>query len=451
METIPLWMQLAAMVVLMLASAFFSIAETSMMALNRYRLSHLVKEGRRGAALTASLLGQTQRLLGTILLGNNLVNTALTAMVTALAIRQFGDQDRVLVAATTGVAFLIIVFCEITPKVIGATYPERIALPASFPLSLSLKLAAPAVWFVNQFSGRLLAWLRIDTRAGEQEAQLGPEELRTIVLESGQFMPAKHRSILLNLFDLEHITVDDVMTPRGKVEALDIATSPAGISGQLATCYHNKLPVYEGELNRVIGVLHVRKALGLLQRPGFGAQEVRDLLTAPYFVPRGTPLFAQLQFFQENRQRLGLVVDEYGEVLGLVTLEDIIEEIIGEFTTHAPGPDAPVLRWDEHGQVTVDAAMPLRVLNRRLGTSFPLDGPKTLSGWILESLQELPEGNVSVRFGDVVVEVANLQERRVRSARLQRLGDGAAQRTVRRQPPSVRRAQPTPKPPPGAG
>jgi Mg2+/Co2+ transporter CorB len=262
--------------------------------------------------------------------------------------------------------------------------------------------------------------LRVDTSSAH-EAKLSPEELRSIVLESGQFMPDKHRSIILNLFDLEHITVDDVMTPRGKVEALDIATSSEGIAEQLATCYHNKLPVYEGELNRVIGMLHVRRALGLLNRDSFGPDDVRELLTQPYFIPQGTPVFTQLQFFQDNRQRLGLVVDEYGEVLGLVTLEDIIEEIIGEFTTQAPGGDGASMGWSDRGDVVVDGTMPLREINRRLGTDFPLDGPKTLSGWILETLQELPDANVSIRFGKFAIEILNLQGRTVRGARIRRL------------------------------
>jgi Mg2+/Co2+ transporter CorB len=420
LTTIPLWLHVVVLVLLLMLSAFFSIAETSMMALNRFRLRHLVVQGRRGAALSAHLLGQTEKLLGTILLGNNLVNTALTAMVTALAIRQFGDNETVLLGATALVAFMLIVFCEITPKVIGATYPERIALPSSYVLNVLMKLTKPVVWFVNRFSGVLLWAMRVDTGAG-RDAKLSSEELRTIVTESGEMIPGKHRSILLNLFDLEHITVEDVMTPRGKVEALDIAGTPAEIAEQLATSYHNKLPVYEGELNQVIGMLHLRKALGLMQRGEFGPEQIRELLTPPYFIPQGTPVFTQLQFFQENRQRLGLVVDEYGEVLGLVTLEDIVEEFVGEFTTQAPGVDSDLPGWGANGEVVIDGTLPLREVNRRLGTRFPLDGPKTLSGWILETLRELPEGNVSVRMGDVAVEVVNLQGRTIRSARLTRL------------------------------
>lgn len=426
MDEIPLWAQLLALLALLLVSAFFSIAETSMMALNRYRLGHLVGKGRRGAKLAAQLLGQTEKLLGTILLGNNVVNTALTAIVTALAIRQFGDNDTTLLVATTGVALLIIVFCEITPKVIGATYPERIALPSSFVLNVLMKLAAPAVWAINLVVGRLLALMRIDT--SREASRMSTEELRTIVLETGAFMPQKHRAILVNLFDLEHITVDDVMIPRNRIESLNIATSEEVIRQQLATCYHNKLPVHEGEVNRVIGVLHVRRALALLSRESFEIDELRELLAQPYFVPSGTPVFTQLQFFQENRQRTALVVDEYGEVLGLVTLEDIIEEIIGEFTTSAPGGDS-ALSWDEDDTVALEGSVTLRELNRRLGTPFGLDGPRTLTGLVLETLQDLPEGAVCLRFGRFVVEVVQIQDRTIRSLRLHRLPQSAPDTT----------------------
>jgi Mg2+/Co2+ transporter CorB len=420
LDSIPLWLSLVALVVLVLISGFFSIAETSMMALNRFRLGHLVRQGRRSAKLASSMLGQTDRLLGTILLGNNLVNTAVTAIVTALAIRAFGHNDTVLLIATAVVAVVLIIFAEITPKVIGATWPERIALPAAYPLRVLMTLFAPAVWALNLVVGRMLAVVGIDPRK-PQQARLSLDEMRTIVLESGHFIPAKHRSILLNLFDLERITVDDVMIPRGRIEALDLATDETGLRQQLATCYHNKLPVFEGEINRVVGMLHVRRALGLLQRENFDAEALRELLVEPYFIPSGTAVFAQLQFFQETRQRIGLVVDEYGEVQGLDTLEDIIEEIIGEFTTTAPGGADSALAWNESGEVVVDGSASLRELNRRLGTRFPLDGPRTLNGLILESLQDLPESSVGLRFGPIVVEIQNVEDRMVRTARLRLL------------------------------
>jgi len=418
LETIPFWLQLLSLLLLLLLSAFFSISETAMMALNRFRLGHLVREGRRGAQLASRLLGQTERLLGTILLGNNIANTALTAIVTAMAIRYFGDDDRVIVVATTLVALLLIVFCEITPKVIGATFPEHIALPASYPLNVLMRVLAPVVWAVNLIVGRLLRLAGVQPQ-GQMAPSVSLEELHTIVLESGGFMPPKHRSILLNLLGLEQVAVDDVMVPRHRIEALDLATDPRGIREQLATCFHNKLPVFEGEINRVVGMLHVRRALGLLQHESFDAGDLRAILTDPYFVPSGTPVFRQLQFFQENRQRIALVVDEYGEVLGLVTLEDIIEEIIGEFTTTAPGGDS-ALRWVDD-EVTVDGSAPLRELNRRLGTGFALDGPRTLNGLLLETLRELPEASVSVRFGSLVVEIQQIEDRLIRMARLRRL------------------------------
>jgi Mg2+/Co2+ transporter CorB len=420
-EDIPIWAQALALVLMLLASAFFSIAETSMMALNKLRLAHLIKERRAGAALTAALLSRVDRLLSTILLGNNLANTALTAVVTALAIRYFGNHDSVLAIATAIIALLIILFCEITPKVVGATYPERTALLTSYPLAVVMKLATPAVWMLNLVTGRLLRLVGIDTNR-PTETRLSPEELRSIVLETGSFIPTKHRTILMNLFDLEAVTVDDVMTPRARVEALDIAGSREAIVGQLTTCYHNKLPVYEGELNRVVGILHVRRTLAALDRQELDREAIRGLLTEPYFIPSGTALFTQLQFFQDARRRVGLVVDEYGEVLGLVTLEDIIEEIIGDFTTQVPrASDSTGQDWVDD-TATADGRTSLRDLNRSLGIGFPLDGPKTLSGWMLETLREMPDGPVAVRYGNAVIEAVAMDERTIRSLRMQRLG-----------------------------
>jgi Mg2+/Co2+ transporter CorB len=390
-----------------------------MMALNRYRLKNLIKNRKRGAKLASELLGKTDKLLGTILLGNNVVNTLVTALVTSLAIKNFGNNDTVLAIATAIVALAIIVFCEITPKVIGATFPEKIALPSSYILNFLMKLASPAVWFVNLLVGRLLKLFRINMDAG-QSSELSQEELRTVVLESTQLKPSKHGTILVNLFDLEHITVDDLMTPRSRVEALNLATSEEGIRHQLATCYHNKLPVFEGELNKTIGILHVRRTLSLFQADSFSRDEFIELLQPPYFVPSGTPAFTQLQYFQEKKQRLGLVVDEYGEVVGLVTLEDIIEELIGKFTTSAPGGKEQD-GWNSAQEILVEGFSTLRELNKRLGTDFPLDGPKTLNGWLLEELQELPDASVSVKRGNLIMEVVQMEDRVIRSVRLRKL------------------------------
>jgi Mg2+/Co2+ transporter CorB len=425
-ESFPLWAQVLALVILLLLSAFFSMAETAMMAVSRLRLRHLAREGSRAAQLTQFLLDRTDRLLGVILLGNNLVNNVLATLITALAIYYFGRSEWVLAIAAASLTFALLVFAEITPKVIGATYPERIALPASFVLALLLKLATPLVWFVNLFVGAVLRILRVRQRKGADAAQLTPQELRTIVLEGANFIPSKHRSILLNLFDLERLAVDDVMTPRARIEGLDISEPPEAIGRQLMTCYHNKLPVFEGDVARVLGVLHVRKLLPLLGETTLTAEQIRERMVPPYYIPTGTPLLQQLQMFQDNRQRVGLVVDEYGDVRGLVTLEDIIEEIVGEFTTQAPGTGTAALRWAADGQVIVDGSVPLRALNRRLRLRFPLDGPRTLNGLLLEQLQEIPDAPCCIRYEDCIAEIIQTDEQAVRSARLIRLQAGDA-------------------------
>ena len=420
-NAIPLWTQLAALGVLLLLSAFFSIAETSMMALNRYRLKALVKQGRSGAVLAAALLSRTDRLLGMILIGNNLINVAASALVTAIAIGRFGNDDSVLFICTTLIAFLIIVFSEITPKVIGATFPERIALPLSFVLTPLEKLMRPIVWFVNLFTGVLLRMMRIPVNASQETQRLSQEELRAMVLEAGHFVPKKNTSILLNLIDLDHVTIDDVMTPRAQIEALDLNDPIELIVERLSTCFHNKLPVYEGEINRIRGILHVRKTLALFAEGVLTKERIEAVLTEAYFIPSSTKVIEQLQYFQEKRRKLGIVVDEYGDVRGLVTLEDIVEEIIGEFTTSVPRVDAGRLVWKDDGSALVDGALPLREINRRLGLALPTDGPKTLNGLILEELQAIPEASVSLRVGRCVIEIVQVQNQTVRIAKLMRV------------------------------
>jgi Mg2+/Co2+ transporter CorB len=420
-EDLPLWVQLTALGALLLVSALFSISETSLMALSRLRLRHLVRQGSRAARRVQVLLSKTDRLLGTILLGNNLVDAAATALVTAMAIRFVGDNEWALLAATGVITFLILVFSEITPKVIGATFPERIALPLSYPLGGLLRLFRPVVWFVNLFVRSILWLLRVPSAPSGESTRLTSEELRTLVLEGGNFIPGKHRSILLNLFDLQELSVDDVMTPRARIEALDVEQPVEAVLDQLRTCYHNKLPVHEGDINRTLGVLHVRKLMHLLAGEEFRIATLRAALVPTYFIPSGTPVFQQLQLFQDNKQRLGLVVDEYGEVQGLVTLEDIIEEIVGEFTTQAPGAGSRRLRWNAEGRAIVDGASSLRDLNRRLGLALPLDGPKTLNGLLVERLEEIPEAPCCVRFPGAIIEVVQVDEQAIRSARLIRV------------------------------
>ena len=415
-EPLPLSWQIAALVVLLVLSAFFSIAETAMMAVNRYKLKHLVAQEHRGALRVAELLRRTDRLLGGILIGNTLVIAASSTLASLVAVRLLGEDKLAYAIGTLVISFLIIVFSEITPKVIGATHPERAALLLSYPLKLSLRLLDPAAWFVNLFVRPLLWMLHIRTDQGGDAPKLSPEEIRTLVLESSSFMPKKHLAILLNLFDVEAVTVQDIMVPRARIESIRLDDDIESITQQLATSYHVRLPVFRSALGEVAGVLHLRKVLGLLRTGELDKAALESLLVEPYFVPATTPALSQIQYFQENRERIALVVDEYGELMGLVTLEDIIEEIIGKFTTSLPS--AAPLAWDDEGSATADGAMPVREVNRALGLSLPLDGPRTLNGLILEHLQDIPEADVSIKIGNVPIEIVHAQGRTVKTVRI---------------------------------
>jgi Mg2+/Co2+ transporter CorB len=422
LNTVPLWVLVVALIVLILCSAFFAMAETALMAANKYRLRHLAKRGHRGAITTLWLLARTDKLLSLVLIANTLINAMATALVTAIAILFFGHEESVITVATAVVAFLLIVFAEISPKVIGATYPEKIALGTSVVLKPLMAAAKPVIWFVNLFVKLVLKLLRIKPIAHEHQHRLSPEELRSIVLEGGNFIPQKHKSILLNLFDLETISVEDIMTPRSQVEALNLAVPVEEIKNQLTTCYHNKLPVYEGEINQIVGILHVRKAVALLnQAEELTVEHFRELLSAPYYIPQDTGVFTQLQYFQENKERLGIIVDEYGEVQGLVTLDDIIEEMIGEFTTSVPGASrSDTFGWDSQGECLLEGSTPLRDINKRLALNFPLDGPKTLNGLMLEQLQDIPDAPISLKVGNCVIEVIQVQNQSIKVVKLKR-------------------------------
>ena len=402
---------------LLLLSACFSASETAMMAINRYRLRHAAESGHRGAILTLSLLNQTDKLLGVILLGNNLINIAAATLATIISIRLFGQSDVALSLATLLLTFLILVFSEVTPKVIGASYPERVAYPAGYVLMPLLKLTYPVVWFVNLFVQGILWLMRIKPPEPGHVSRLGLEELRTIVLESSGMLPREHHRILVNLLELEDITVDDVMTPRNQIEAIDIEDDPERLRQQISTSHHTRLVVHAGSSDNLLGVLHVRRVLHALTGEELDPETLKENLEDPYFVPAGTPLFTQLRNFQSGRRRLALVVDEYGELQGLVTLEDLLEEMVGEFTTQAPS-DAGYLRREEDGSWLVEGTVLLRHLNRKLGLSLPLDGPKTLNGLLLEQFEDIPEAGVSIKLGDVPVEIVQTQDRAVKMARI---------------------------------
>ncbi|MDA8093581.1 MAG: HlyC/CorC family transporter [Betaproteobacteria bacterium] len=417
MNDIPIGVLLGALVVLLLLSAFFSTSETSMMALNRYRLKHLAREGHRGAKLTSGLLAHTDKLLGVILLGNNLINAAAAALVTVITLREFGNGGLALTLATLAVTFAILVFSEVTPKILGAAYAETIALKVAYVLAPLLRLAYPVVWFVNLFVRAILWLLRLTPPVGESNQALRPEELRTAVLEAGRYIPAQHQNMFLNLFELQSITVDDVMTPRSQIEALDIEAPVEVIIEQLATSHHTRLPAFRRELNEVIGIIHIRRVMHWLHAGTLDLDTLRETLQDPYFIPGGTPLLLQLQHFQENHRRLGLVVDEYGELMGLVTLEDILEEIVGEFTTHGPQQSGTYQKLED-GSFLVDAGAALRTLNRKLKLHFPLTGPKTLNGLLLEHLQDIPEGGISLKVAGYPIEIVQTHDRVIKMARI---------------------------------
>jgi len=387
------------------------------MAINRYRLRHLAKQGYRGARLTIKLLDKTDRLLGVILLGNNLLNTASATLVAIIVATLFAHDDFALLMGTIAVTFAILVFSEITPKVIAAAYPERIALAASYVLTPLLIIFYPIVWFVNLFVSGLLILFRLKPQKGELEQKISTEELKTLVLEGGHFIQHKHQSMLLNLFDLETITVDDVIVPRSQIEAIDLNADDDVIHSQLLTCHHTRLPVYRERMDNIVGIVHVRKVLNQMQGGKITATTLEKVMREPYFIPSGTSLFSQLQLFQENQKRVGLVVDEYGEWMGLVTLEDIIEEIIGEFTTQAP-TQASIFQKQEDGSILVEGSTLLRELNRKLGLQFPLDGPKTLNGLILEYFEDIPEAGTSLNIAGYPLEVIQTKNRVVKTVKI---------------------------------
>lgn len=417
MDNIPIPLQLGALAILLMVSAFFSIAETSLMSVNRYRIRHLAKDGHRGARLTISLLNRTDKLLGMILLGNNLANAASATLVALITVELFGEGEWVLLMGTLAVTFAILVFSEISPKVIAAAKPEKFAFTCSYILYPLLWLTRPVVWFVNLFVSGLLRLLGIKVNFAESSQAITMEELRSIVLDAGSYIPKKHRAILLNLFELEKTTVDDVMTAHTQIESIDFDAPLEDILQHISTSHHTRLPVRQGPAEEIIGIIHIRKVMNQLRDGELGIEALREVVSDPYFIPCGTPLYTQLQQFQENRQRIALVVDEYGELKGLITLEDILEEIIGDFTTQSPLRSSS-FRKEEDGSWLVDGSSSLRELNKKLGLSLPLDGPRTLNGLILEHFEDIPEPSTSIKIAGHTLEIVQTQDRNVKSVRV---------------------------------
>jgi len=415
-DEIPLQWLFVTLAVMLACSGFFSMSETCMMALNRYRLRHLVREGSRGARLAQALLAKTDELLAFILAGNTVINAATTVLVAEIARRLLGEGDYTLAIATGAASFAILVFAEILPKVLGATYSEPIALGASYILTPLLRVTKPLMYLINLMVKGILMILRI-RQVGEEAQPLSMGELRTLVLEGGKFIPKKHQSIFLNLFELEDMTVDDTMTPRTHIESIDIEDDIDEINTRVSTSHHTRLVVYEGSLDKVVGILHVRKYLNTTRKGALTKDELRGILREPYFVPEGTKLLDQLQNFQDRLRHVALVVDEYGEILGLCTLQDILEEIVGEFTSQKPMAGR-LYSQEPDGTVIADGACPLRVLNRKAGFEFPLDGPKTVNGLVLEALEDIPEPGAGVEIAGYRFEVIQVLDKMVKVVRI---------------------------------
>lgn len=419
MTGIPLPALLGALFVLLILSGIFSGSETAMMAANRYRLRHAAQNGHRGAKLALALLNKTDKLLGLILLGNTLLNAAAATLTGYIALALFGDSKWALEIGTLCITFALLVVAEISPKVICATHADRLAPLLSYVLTPLLRIAYPLIWFVNLFVVALLKAIRLAPNGMHEETKLSPEELRSLVLESAHLMPQKHHAILSSLFELNSITVEDVMTARRNIEILDLDLPWEEVRAQLATSHHSRLPVCRESLDQLVGILPVRRLLGSIGDPEFDEAALLLQLQAPYYIPAGTAVFSQLAFFQENRQRIGFVVDEYGEILGLLTLEDIIEEFVGDFTTTLPGL-GHTLSWSPAGEAIVEGSRSLREINRMLKLDFPLDGPKTLNGLILEHFQDIPESGLSIKMNGIAVEVLQTQDRSVITVRIYR-------------------------------
>ena len=418
MNDIPLSVLFGILFFLIILSAFFSSSETAMIALNRYRLRHLVKEGNRSAIISEKLLARPDRLIGLILLGNNLVNIIAATVSTLIGMRLWGDLGVALSPFILVIVFLI--FAEVMPKTLAAFNPERIAFPASYVLAPLMRIAYPAVWMINWISNGILNVFGINLH-DQEDAPLSRDELRTIVHEAGALIPKRHRKMLINILELENVTVDDIMVPRNEMAAIDLDDPINEIIEQLNHCQHTRVPVYQTNIDNIIGVLHFRRLPRIMDsKEEITVEDIKDILMECYFVPEGTPLHTQLFNFQRYKRRFGIVVDEYGVIKGLVTLEDILEEIVGEFTTDMQTFNLDI-QPQEDGGYLIDGSVHLREINRQLKWDLPTDGPKTLNGLLLEHLEYIPESGTTLKMNNYLVEITQVSDNAVKIAKLKQL------------------------------
>jgi len=422
-EDVPLGLLFGLLIVLLLLSAFFSSTETALMSLNRYRLRHRARAGNQAARLTEKLLQQPDRLIGLILLGNNAVNLAAAALVTVIAIRLGGEAA--IFAGTMILTVVVLIFAEVTPKTIAARYPSKLALPAAliyFPL---LKVAYPIVWVVSFLANSLLRLLGFGLPRDHDHA-LSEAELRTLVTESASMMPRRHQRMLLSILDLGEITVDDVMVPRQEIVGIDLEEPWRENLERVRNSGYSRLPVYRDDIDNIVGVVHLRSVLSDLANGTLSEAVLLDKTQEPYFVPEGTPLNKQLVNFQRLKQRFAFAVDEYGDIQGLVTTEDVLREIVGEFGTD-PGPIGPEVSQEQDRIFVVDASANIRQLNRLMSWELPTDGPKTLNGLIVEELETIPPVGTRLTLAGYPLEILDTSEHAIRSVRVS-LPDDALER-----------------------
>jgi Mg2+/Co2+ transporter CorB len=405
LDDIPLGTLYTALFILIILSGFFSSSETGLMAINRYRLKHLANSGHRGARLAQKLLTRPDRLIGLILLGNNMVNILAASIATVIAMRIFGDNG--IWISTLVMTVVVLIFAEVAPKTVAALHPERIAFPASYVLVVLLKILNPIVWLVNAFANLLLKPFGVKTDVEALE-RLNREELRTLLKEGGQ-ISNEHQRMLVNILDLEHATVQDVMVPRGEIVGIDLDDDWADILNELTQTLYTRLPVYRESIDNVVGLLHIRTVISKLSLGGLSFKDLERSVRRPYFVPERTSLTRQLLEFQSKERRLALVVDEYGDIQGLVTLDDILEEIVGEYTTEGRGRSRTMRRLDD-GTYVVDGATSVRTVNRQLGWSLPFDEAHTLGGLLIEEMEAIPEGKCSIKIGGHIMTIVDIRD-----------------------------------------
>jgi Mg2+/Co2+ transporter CorB len=424
LSSVPLSALIGVLIFLVLLSAFFSAAEIAMISLNRHRLRHLAASGRRGARLAERLLARPDRLIGVILLGSNAVNALFSALTTVTVIRLLGEKESAIGIATVIITLVVLILTDLAPKTFAALHPERIAFPSAFVLRPMLWLIYPVVWVVNGIANGLLRLIGVRGDARRAET-VSPEELRAMILEAGVLIPQSHQDMLLAILDLEKTTVEDVMVPRNRVVGVNLDAEWDEVVSSIATSMYTRLPAYRSSLDNVVGVIHARRVLNLLHEGKLDRESLQEAILESYFIPTGTSLTTQLLNFKQVKRRMGLVVDEYGDIQGLVTLDEILEEIVGDFTTRALGRVGEDIQPQEDGSYLVRGTMTLRDLNRRLNWELPTEESRTVNGLILEYLEDIPEPGTSLLLNGYMIEIVRTRGTAVDVARIRRVAPSA--------------------------